>query len=215
MEYLQDFIKSRFFCDTDIKGTELIYGIPDEWWSRQYEYIWAYSFANGEDVCLDAACGTSHHLKYALAKNCKEVHACDLDSSILNKEYITSLFPEEELKKTIDTLYSKINFLVANLEALPYSDKKFDKVYCISVLEHLPYETMEKAFSEFSRVLKDNGLIIITFDYPTINFENFKRAIESAKLTYLGDVDYEIKDNIIKSKIYPGLSCFRAILKKI
>lgn len=212
-----ELLKSRFFKYDDENTNFFLYNIPKEWWSRLYEYVWAGHFAESNDVCLDAACGTGHHLKYYLANNCAKVYACDLDINITNKiEMIKSVEKGfgKEAKGIVENLYDKIDFKVANLTSLPYEDKKFHKIYCISVLEHLSYEVMEGAFKEFYRTLKDDGLIIVTFDYPSINFDLLLSALKASNLEFFGEVEFNMPINILNSWIYSGLQCFRAILKK-
>lgn len=211
-------IKSRFFTYDDENTNDFLYSIPKEWWSRLYEYVWAGHFVESSDVCLDAACGTGHHLKYYLAYNCSKVYACDLDSSIMNRtdmiNGIGSGFGKEAQEK-VEKVYDNIDFKVANLTALPYEDKKFDKIYCISVLEHLSYDVMENSFREFHRALKDDGLIILTFDFPSINLDLLSKALKNTGFSFLGEVDFNIPENVLNSWIYSGLKCFRAVLKKI
>jgi ubiquinone/menaquinone biosynthesis C-methylase UbiE len=55
-----------------------------------------------------------------------------------------------------------VHFDVADLHKLPYPDDTFDAVYCISVLEHsTDYGVI---IGEFRRVLKPEGMLIVTFD---------------------------------------------------
>lgn len=56
-----------------------------------------------------------------------------------------------------------INFsgLVADLEALPFDDGAFDKIIAVDIIQHVVAPA--KVFSEFKRVLKPGGKILITF----------------------------------------------------
>ncbi len=61
----------------------------------------------------------------------------------------------------------KINYLTGSkgdFTKLCFEDKYFDVVTCISVLEHMTYEDMIKGVKEMSRVLKNGGKLIITYD---------------------------------------------------
>lgn len=49
---------------------------------------------------------------------------------------------------------------------LPFEESFFDKVFLLAVLEHIEEKDAPGLFSEFSRVLKTNGRIIITI--PTL-----------------------------------------------
>jgi 2-polyprenyl-6-hydroxyphenyl methylase / 3-demethylubiquinone-9 3-methyltransferase len=56
-------------------------------------------------------------------------------------------------------------------EALPYTDKSFDAVFCCDVLEHV--KDLPKVVSEISRVLKPNGV----FFYDTLNRTFISRLV--------------------------------------
>ena len=82
-----------------------------------------------------------------------------------------------ELGKAIDETFGKMQETIArqihkgvevkhgNIAQLPYEDGVFDKVFCISALEHISNDGRQKALAEFRRVLKDDGMIILTIDY--------------------------------------------------
>ena len=231
---------SRFFREDDKRKDKVIFDLPEYWWSRPYEYAWASEFVNHSDIVLDAACGICHPLKFYLLDKCQEVHACDIDDKILSddqilqeikKEYGTNAcvnFPKKYLR---DIHYSK-----ASLTELPYKDNMFDRIFCISVIEHLndvsnKYSRWPKIFrcklfnrlfpqdiyrslKEFKRILKDDGLIVLTLDYPRINLEYLRKILPEIGLTFADKVSFIIPQNAIyskKDKIY----CFRALLKNI
>ncbi len=227
---------SRFFYIDDVKKNHFIFDLHPEWWSRPYEYAWASEFAERKDIALDAASGICHPLKFYLSDNCKEVHACDADKRILSSteilNEISDVFGKKVAKNFSDEYFTKIHYTNASIMDTTYEDGTFDKIYCISVLEHLD-DTLNKSpnlsnlgifkklFShdiylsliEFKRILKDDGLIIVTFDYPRINFKYLKKIFLKIGLKFAGDVSFEIPENAVYSKenyIY----CFRAVLRK-
>lgn len=210
---------SRFFVHSDEKTDTTLLKLPYDWWSRFYEYPWASKFVNKDDIVLDAACGVCHPFKFYLTDHCKEVYACDLDPRVLSQDAILqdiAAFFGQDTANQMDTSYfQEVNLQQANLSNLPYHNKQFDKVFCISVLEHMDQESMLQAFQEFNRVLKDNGLLILTFDYPDIQFPLLNRAITEAGLKFYEDVSYELPSDVLYSRFHPPtLYCFRAVLKK-
>ena len=66
-------------------------------------------------------------------------------------------------KKAVkDTKVShKISLLVGDVSKLPYKDNFFDKAISICVGCNLPFESLEKHFSELQRTLKNNGTAVI------------------------------------------------------
>ena len=84
-------------------------------------------------MVLDAGCGIGHHFKFALAGVCKQVHACDID------KYVNEKFIIETVKNgfnDVTELNGNIYYKICDLGNLDYPDHSFDRVFCISVLEH-------------------------------------------------------------------------------
>ena len=62
------------------------------------------------------------------------------------------------LKRTADTLGVPVKTVVTEAEVLPFEDESFDVVLGHAVLHHIP--DLDKAFSEFFRVLRPGGVIV-------------------------------------------------------
>jgi len=203
-------LTSRFFTTDDEKVDTFVYLIPVEWWSRIYEYPWAGRFAEPDHVVLDAGCGIEHPFKIALAGVCKQVHACDIDQKIINEPFII-----ETIKKRfcfdVTELNGNIYYKICDLGKLDYPDHSFDRVFCISVLEHCSTSRYLPILKEFKRVLKDDGLIVLTFDVPTHNLlGRLPQLIKETGLTFAGDFNNEEPDNAVEGL---GLTVFKAVLK--
>ena len=233
---MQDYLQSRFFSIDDQSTKSFIFDLPKSWWSRFYEYEWAKNFCRDDDVVLDAACGICHPLKFYLLDHCKEVHACDMDERILDKEYILLEIKEVFGESASDNLprryLENINYKRTIINHLPYEDKKFNKIYCISVLEHLEDKANQNpailgileirevfktdiyySLKEFKRTLRNDGMIVLTFDFPSINLQYLKYIVEDLSLEFAADVSFNIPQNALYSK-EQNLFCYRAVLKK-
>ena len=132
-------------------------------WSRQWEY--PYVFRKVAEVVatrprariLDAGSGATF-LPYHIQDHFEgtSVSCCDNDPSL-----------EQVFSSLNDNMNSNVEFSVADIRTLPYDDRSFDLVYCVSVLEHT--DSYEEILVEFSRVLRASerargGEIAITFD---------------------------------------------------
>jgi len=232
-----DYKISRFFINGDEKKQTFFFQLNPNWWSRVYEYPWAASFINQADICLDAACGISHPFKFYLVDHCQEVYALDIDRRILSAEAIRkdviNDFGEDEAEKiNNDKYFNSLKYLKAPLTKIPCAAGKFDKIYCLSVLEHindwqgrlaflnmLPWskkikpDAFYKTLQEFKRVLKDDGLIILTFDFPNINLTKFFQLVKKCGLEFAGEYSFTLPPGAI-SNPSNDLYCFRAVLKK-
>jgi len=93
---------------------------------------------------LDIGCAYGYYTKFYLNK-CKNVYGID---------------PNEDLIKIAKKRYPKIKFKIGSAEKIPFKDNYFDVVLLNDVLEHVNNE--EKTLSEIYRVLKENGIIILT-----------------------------------------------------
>ena len=212
-------IKNRFFTKNDKTQSKVTFDLePKFFWSRLYEYIFALDMAKPHHTVLDCCTGTYHPLKFALAEKCKKVFACDLDN--ISKENILKEIETRFGKEVFDnfdkTLMNKIDFKQANVISLPYSDKKFDVLFCISALEHMDLDIVKKGLSEMKRCLKDNGKIVLTVDYPTLLPEKLIEIVESVGLIIDGDFDYSIPKDAIETDYFGGnLKCYAMVLKKV
>ncbi|WP_339305062.1 class I SAM-dependent methyltransferase [Paenibacillus sp. FSL R5-0519] len=214
-----EFMESRYIRQSDPKTDTLVFPLHPAWWSRPYEYEWARRFARSDDVVLDAACGISHPFKFWLAEHCREVHACDWDERILSEEAIrldiASDFGELAAQDLPESTLFRLHRAKANLAQLPYESGKFDRVFCISVLEHLDTGTMLRAFREFARVLKPNGQLIATFDVPEMRPDLLETIMAVTGLNIKDKLNVEEPDDAIWSDMYGApIRCFRAVICK-
>jgi len=134
---------------------------PLHQWSRQWEYPFVFSRISeyGQNVrphselhILDAGSGVTF-FPYFLSSRFSNavVSSCDYDYS-LGAAY----------SRLNGCLPSRVQFVPGDLRRLPFQNNVFDIVYCVSVLEHTDaYQTI---VSEFRRVLKEGGMLVVTFD---------------------------------------------------
>lgn len=168
-------------------------------------------FCDKNDVVLDAACGIEHPFKFYLAHRCREAHAVDVDKRVTSLMKIRRRMQKKLGVFNVDITGFKLSLQCCDIIEMPFPDKKFDKIFCISVLEHLSDVDKIKALYEFSRVIKDDGKLILTLDYPTTNFEKMERFVKDAGFNFVGDVNKSIPNNAITGL---GLHCFRMVLSK-
>jgi glycosyltransferase involved in cell wall biosynthesis/ubiquinone/menaquinone biosynthesis C-methylase UbiE len=135
-----------------------------------------YDFAKhfcANKVVLDAACGTGYGSHY-LAEFAKEVIGIDI-----SKEAIT--YAKEHYQR------ENIQFKAMDVHNLEFPDKYFDAVCSFETLEHL--EEPVKFVSEVKRVLKDDGIFIISTPYTkrtTYNPKNPYHKVEFSRKEFEG-----------------------------
>ena len=61
--------------------------------------------------------------------------------------------------------HSDINFILADITALPIKSSKFDKILLLEVLEHLAEEKQQQVLSEINRVQKIGGILLVSTPY--------------------------------------------------
>lgn len=135
--------------------------------------------------------GASIIFSFYLASRGCQVETADIDwrgyGIVKNAEIVA-----KEMNWNMHNLYS-------NIFSLPYKTEVFDRVFCICVLEHLGYKEQILAIKEMSRVLKEEGIMGLTFDYgPTAFGNKYKhiydinqRIIIPSELEIMGNIDYQ------------------------
>jgi ubiquinone/menaquinone biosynthesis C-methylase UbiE len=179
-EFKEIEVYSNLFLESN-KDVLLQYGHkwvsdPLHQWSRQWEYPYVFSRINkylqtrDNPKVLDAGSGLTF-FPYLISDKISNstITCCDYDIN---------------LKKLYDKINNKnsknVSFVSADLRKTPFMAKSFDVIYCISVLEHT--KNYREILGEFSRILTENGLLIVTFDISIdgkseINFSGFKKLI--------------------------------------
>jgi SAM-dependent methyltransferase len=144
---------------------------PLHQWSRQYEYPFVYfhvrDYINNQQKSdlkiLDAGSGVTFFPYYLCSNSPKiKVYCCDYD--------LTHGQIFDNINKNLNL---PNNFFPADIRRLPFGTSTFDIVYCISVLEHT--DDYDIIIQEFKRILKPNGLFIVTFDISIDGIDDIPR----------------------------------------
>jgi SAM-dependent methyltransferase len=118
-----------------------------------------------ESVCLlEIGASKLFLAPYIAVRHGLEVHAIDQDPAVeYQRKWITSLGCGE--------LLDLGRFIVAREDAtaLSYPDESFDRVVCVSTIEHI--KAVEKAASEIGRVLRPGGLAGVTVPFSNVSRE--------------------------------------------
>ncbi len=107
------------------------------------------------ETLIDIGCGKSPFPLF-LSFCDKNITASDICFTDLNdlKTSSGNYYPEAKLPF----------FICADSQALPYKPASFDKLFCISVLEHLPGDADRNTISEALRILKPGGKAFFSFE---------------------------------------------------
>jgi len=154
--------------------------------TRGWEYPWI--LENGRFVkglkCLDAGCGQSPLPAYLHGLGC-EAHGLDYLQGERGDYPETYGIPEEWIKM----LQGKVEYHHGTMFQAPFPDNTFDRVTCVSVLEHILTPNTPHAhhpcLQEMKRLLKPGGLLIVTVDY-FVNPEVTPGYDYRDDITYLG-----------------------------
>ena len=143
--------------EKDIKLMESLSNTPffaGYWCRKRIDDAIEFASSNAKGVLLDIGCGRKPY---------KEVFAPFVDKHLGLEYSPESVFRDCEADVFGDAM------------KLPFGDETIDTILCTEVLEHLP--NPELAISEFSRVLRSNGIIITTapFFYPIHDTWDFFR----------------------------------------
>lgn len=160
------------------------------WWNFNRQIIWKNINGNisDGDMLLDVGCGTGQYI-VPLAKRKINCFGIDpLKSSIIRSQ-------DHANAENV----SNVLLFLGNGEHLPFKDKSFNVVLCLSTLQHVANQ--KKTFDEIQRVLKNKGLLIIqiptdrnanTFFRKIKTPHHFTKGFDAKSISVILDDKFEI-----------------------
>jgi len=197
-------------------------------WSRAWEYPWAILAADlpaSPGRMIDVGGGGSAFSFYLARRG----HDCVVADPSLNEGAGCVYDRERTAYQNFRSMAKKVIFKTARIHSvwglpdtalgrsvkfvphladdLKFPDGHFDRVFCLSVIEHIPRELWAGCIKEFERVLRPGGRLVITQDMTTeeANEEVYRRLIEACSLNLLGDPRYPVPlDAADQQRRHPG-----------
>jgi len=138
------------------------------YWSRRWEYPWALENAGlvesdgiaiknlGKLKVLDVGCGKAPFLVYLGILGCRAYGSDPGGGKGIDGFWgdFDKDFGKPYIKKLRQETMSKLS----------WPDDYFDRVFCLSVIEHLSEKEVKAGIKQMRRVLKPGGLLLITLD---------------------------------------------------
>ena len=184
-------------------------------WSRNWEYPWsvlASEFKNNSYKIIDVGGGGSSFARY-LSECGYDCIVCDPS---LNQGLNVVINRNKGLYRNVRTLIFQLILRLTGITRLwgkpsknendsvlyyPYSaediqfpNNYFDRVFCLSTMEHIPVENWNQCMNEFERVLKPGGRLIITIDMGTqyANNRQYMELVNCCSIELIGDPHYSV-----------------------
>lgn len=143
------------------------------WLDHIARYEFAGRYVKEKNVVLDISCGTGYGLKYLCDAGAAKVIGVDISSEIV------------DVARTQYQI-NGLEFKVGNIQEIDFTENYFDVITCFETIEHV--QSQERTFMELKRVLKPNGLLII--------------SSPNRKLTSVGKSINDLPDNPFHTKEY-------------
>jgi ubiquinone/menaquinone biosynthesis C-methylase UbiE len=103
-----------------------------------------------DEVILDAGCGTGANMQLLCSK-VKRIVAMDYSQGAV-----------ERCRRRIHTSgISNVEVYKGSIIDVPSANRSVDKVLCMSVLQYVDDQGVQRAFAEFRRILKDRGILVL------------------------------------------------------
>jgi len=180
----------------------------DQYPSRKFEYPFAYLSANLKNgmKVLDAGCSIDPFAPFLASKEAKVFGVDNFASHDVPWDYEGGIFHGRYKGFKKAQLYNEhlkskygfsVNYCNSDIASMPFPDQSFERIFCISVLEHLPKWKTFMVFDEWRRILKKDGKVILTIDYVSDGQQSFNigRILRKSGFALQGEVT-----------VYPSIS---------
>jgi SAM-dependent methyltransferase len=196
----------------ELRGTPHPFGAknPDQivtHWSREWEYPWAVinaRLAPGMAVA-DLGCGGSPLLPLL-----NREYGCagyGVDLNLVTKDGTHNL---RGFRTDPGTIIPNVRWLNRSMTDTGIPAQSLDRVFCISVLEHVDATTADQTFAEAARVLKPGGRLLITTDVDgshrtmTLSPDDLIGLARNRGLTLDGETDFRRPSAMTPPRDVPG-----------
>lgn len=166
-----------------MKKNRLGYDQTAEHFSSTRKFPWHdFEFFNkyvkkGDDI-LDAGCGNGRLFEFFKDK---EINYFGMDNS-------------NNLIQIATKSYPTVNFQTGDITTLPFSDNKFNAIFCIATLHHIPSKKLRsQTINEFYRVLKPGGYLILT-NWNLLNIKWWPTITKFSFNKIIGKNNFDWKD---------------------
>lgn len=166
----------RFRASLGARG--LVGGI---YYERCFEYPWCFNelALRPGDTLLDVGTERSPFPFFcAVYVPNTTVHAADKDLHPFTQTQRNYL---RHVRSRLKQVGSRMSLSIQDAVSLPYPDATFDRISCISVIEHLPGDGDIRVMRELSRVLKPGGCIVLTTDMAIHYQERYRNSRSAAE----------------------------------
>lgn len=137
-----------------------LYAKPQIYAARLWEYPFAILSAELEPglTCADIGCGMTPFSIFL-----KEEARCDVTG--FDPDFFSGVERNRAFGVSADFLNKTgLKVIQSKMECITAEASSFDRVFCISVIEHVSADVAYKGIQEMARILKPGGLAIITCD---------------------------------------------------
>ena len=137
-----------------------LYGVPRIYASRLWEFPYAVLSAGLVPgmSCADVGCGRTPFTPYLAREARCEVTGFDPDVFEAGERHKAFGVDGDFIRRT------GLRILKCGMERLEVPDNSFDRVFCLSVIEHVEEATARRGIREMVRILKPGGLLVMTMD---------------------------------------------------
>jgi SAM-dependent methyltransferase len=161
-------------------------GVPELYATRMWEYPYAIMSAELQPgmKCADIGCGMTAFTIYLQTVAKCDVVGVDPDLFESGIKYKGHGVSKEFIRRT------GLRVVQSGMEAIPLGTGVFDRVFCLSVIEHLPRNVARAGVLEMARILKPGGRGILTLDVDLRN--DYTRPLDmvwDSGLIPLGAID--------------------------
>lgn len=116
----------------------------NQWWN---DLRFISQYLKRDHKVLDFGCGNGRLLQFLQTSN-ENYWGIDISEKLIG--IARNKYPENHFK------------VIEKETEIPFSDNYFDNIFSIAVFHHFNPEMMEKTLQEFNRILKKDGVLILT-----------------------------------------------------